>query len=565
LKLPKILSPLPHVLLPDDPFPLPPKVEKLKSEPAKSPNTPSQNPKPGSDTIVVKADHLKVGAPSSSPLSTPPKSTPRKPDPAKSQQDLPPFKLPPLLPYELPEVVEEELRRLQEKAEKAEREKSSTLNSVEARHEKVRQPGAPGVAQKKAKIGHPPKPVKKLEVVPEKEVKSLIVKLKYNVKKSGKNIARVLALPSTSLRKAARDRDRSTSAAPPVKDSDSEDDVPLATKRSAAKAPAGTTGKKRPSDPSDREPAAKRAKPEHLDIAKPSTPVPPAFKSPSVTSASKEKKLLTTPKKAMSDAMRRVDSSEGAVRTPQAGNTSTPASAERPRANGVNGINGINGTGTGNPEYDRARHEDAKYHTLGTALKRKMSAVITQQSGPTENDHKTAMMNGIEGLLFYMLAFHARDKMQILKGQPPTPTNWEEYFTLWTYVYRQCRRHSEDRYPALVNLLNQIGAISAEQLSISLSAQDKESPTWSHEKYTANQRERVRLWNSAHSGEQHLQGLGGLAKTILGPWNTVKEAVGFGGAVLDLYKRKVDNLTVEWTHNEGFPRAYMTKFLGEEA
>jgi hypothetical protein len=153
--------------------------------------------------------------------------------------------------------VEEELARLQQK--------SATLNTVEARHEKARMPDAPGVARKmerNAKVGHPPKrnhaeSSSKLATVPEKEEKkSLVVKIPYK-KRTAIHIQRILALtqkPRGQMEKLQagerRARERSTSAAPPTQDESESEDLPLS--KSKTSAPVSTTGsKKRPFDSVD--------------------------------------------------------------------------------------------------------------------------------------------------------------------------------------------------------------------------------------------------------------------------------------------------------------------------
>lgn len=537
LNLPKILSPLPDdLVIPPETGPTGFKMpESEKSTPPKSPSQKSKGVTPNSTT--TKPTHPKKVSSTSSPYSTP-----------KLSQDLPPFVLPKLLSPDLPDIVEAELLRLKEKG-------SSGLNTVEARHEKVRQPGALGVAQKtqRPKVGHPPKKShgESSKKVEEKEVDSFVVKIRYK-KRLAKDIGRILALPSKSIKKheAERLRERSASAAPPVKGrSDSEDDTPIAASRST-KAPATSTAKKRPpSDLSSRnEPAPKRAKgAENTDVSKASTPTsrPTAQAG---ASASKEKGLMATPKKGdamKSVAMRRVDSSDGHARTPQGGNSSTPASAEKSRINGLT-------PQVVSQELTRAAQENDKFFAVGTTLKRKMDAVLKKPDA-TESERKSGVMSGIEGLLGYMLAFHARDKTSTFRNQAPRQENWEEFFMLWNFIGKKT-----PKYPELHALLGQLGAVSREQWNKANMEQPKERRDW--EKMVNNLRERDKLWAQCKRDERLILDLG--VNGTLGPWSSVGEAVGFGIATLTYYAEK-QGKGVEWKQDPSFSMGYARKFMSE--
>lgn len=537
LKLPKILSPLPDdLIIPPQSNPTSLKMSDLDK--ATPPETTSKGLSP--DTIVVKTSRPRDSASSSS-----------RPASSKTSDGLPPFVLPRLLSPDLPDIVEAELLRLKEKG-------STILNTVESRHGKVRQPGALGVAQRtqRPKIGHPPKKshtesTKKIEAIKEEQVNSLVVKIRYK-KRLAKDIQRVLALPSKSIKKREADllRERSTSAAPPTKDtSDSEDDTPIAASRSN-KAPAGTTGQKRPSGSSDRkEPGLKPSKhSEVVDFAKPSTPVTPAFKSPG-PSASKDKGPLATPMKGdamKSTAMRKIDSSEGRAHTPQSGNTSTPASAEKSRINGL-------APQVVTQELARASQENEKYFPLGTTLKRKMDAILKNPDA-TEDDRKSGFMHGIEGLLCYMLAFHARDKTSTFRNHAPRQENWAEFFALWTHIEKKT-----PPYPELHALMGQLGAVSREQWNKANIEQPKERRDW--EKTVSNLKERDRLWAQCKRDEHLILNLG--VTTTLGPWSTVGEAVGFGVATLTFYAKNQGGL--DWKKDANFSASYAKAFMGEEA
>jgi len=382
-------------------------LKKAEGEKSASPKTPSQKPKPiaatGSDTIVVKTRHVKNVPSTSSPRTTPAAS-------------IPPFVLPRMLSPSLPEVVEAELTRLQHKKS------TPTNNTVEARYEKVRQPGALGVPQKapRSNIGHPPR---KSQPESSHSKKQLIVKMKYK-KRQSNDIQRILRLrptPTDDFKEMEKRRTQPEEnyTAPIHFDVDSEEeDVPLSRNHSS-KMPANTTSKKRvPRDPksdseegsepvgtalnvqanrdpkpsenttarkrpateADRlEPAQKRPRPSDISITKSSTPIAPTTKSPTVTSssASRDNRLLSTPKRGeaakKSTAMGRVMSSDGnqsQARTPKApAITSTPASSEKIKINGHR------------PEVDVAQVEYAsRQHktlfNLGTQLKRHLQSKL---------------------------------------------------------------------------------------------------------------------------------------------------------------------------------------------
>jgi hypothetical protein len=548
LHLPPLLSPLPADLEP------PPQrsfasLKKSDASKAAQPKTPSQPSKEiASDTIVVRQPHSRRDL-GSSPLSTPPKSTPLQPSA--------PFILPRLLSPDLPDIVEAELHRLQQK--------SATLNSVEARHEKARLPGAPGVAQKRPKVGHPPKKTHAESSAPAKkhppatpETKSvMIVKLSYK-KKNAKRVQGLLRLPSrVSAEFKARERHAnqgpSSSAAQPSKDdSESEDDVPLATNR-AIKAPVATTSKKRPAESDRNESAPKRSKAtlESINVAKSSTPPASAFKSPALTGPSlvRESGLLATPKKndtpkrgdAMkSVAMRKVDSSDGHARTPQPTSTSTPVSAEKPRARPEKVLD--------REQLDRARQQESKFYPLGTTLKRQMQATISKGDA-TDDEKQIIIMRGIEGLMAYMLAFHYRDQVEILSSRPQSPASWEQFFPIWNFVEQATKPQTELRA-----LLEQLGAVAREQL-VRIYMVQHEAPR-ALDVLLAALKQRDALWGFCKRSEPLLEKLG--VKGSLGPASSVAEAVGFAVATL---KRYAVAKGLPWDGDVGFSNAPAAQFV----
>ena len=563
LHLPPLLSPLPADLG-TSPQPQVESARKSGSEKVTPPKTPQKSKGVAADTIVVKQPHAKSDV---SPRPTASKS--------------PPFILPPLLSPDLPEIVEAELHRLQQKS-------AATLNTVEARHEKVRQPGAPGVAQKRPKIGHPPKKTpaessnsakKAVEIEPD-EPQTLLVRIPYK-KKIGKIIDQLERLSSNNLakaqREAARRVERSSAALSGREDSESED-VPLASTR-ATKAPTSAPSRSRPSDPielneqtplstkkrpidpseqirsaptsankrpresSDNEPAAKKARgPEKIDTAKASTPLAPAFKSPTLHGPS-EKSLLATPKKGdamKSVAMHRVNSNDGHARTPQATSTSTPASAEKSKSKPFQ----INDE----TQYNRAQADDAKFYPLGTAHKRELQAMLVRDKDEvTEEERKTAIMRGVEGLMAYMMAFHARDKQSLFSNKNPTPNHWEELFPIYNFVLVQARGHNE-----LMITVDQLGAIARHELSKIYN----DFPNVNVGKMTSNNKEMDRLWDKGKRSQNILRELGIIE--ILGPWNTVNDAVGFGLAVLEKYASAHGIKT--WKGDVNFTKGFFNRY-----
>ena len=550
LEIPPLLSPLPADLEPHFAFPAAKKTDSDKNTPPKTPSAKDL----GSDTIIVKQPHIKRNPATSSPLSDPPKSSP------------PPFVLPRLLSPDLPEIVEEELLRLQQKS-------AATLNTVEARHEKARLPDTPGVARKTPKVktkgaivGHPPKKEKvvaessKLATVLERErKKNLIVKIPYK-KRNSIHIQRILALtqkPRGQMEKLEAGerlvRELSTSAAPPKDGSESEEDVPLAKSRATkAPAPAINTSKKRPSDSAD-QPAPKRSKfPENVDVAKASTPVTSAFKSPALSvPPSAQKSLLATPKKGdpmKSVTMRRVDSNDGLARTPQNPSNSTPASAEKPRPNGTDQ--------RPNPELDRQLADEAKFYPMGTMLKRKMDSLISPKNRDSkdplpDSERKAGLCIGVESLMAYMLAFHARDRIAYLRAQPPNCQSWDGWLKLQVFLLGSTRHYME-----LHALIEQVGAVAREILNRDFmehlgSAKESTKIEKLVRDTRENSRARDAAWMGVKRNEKVLRELG-VKKEMLGPWSTCQEAVNLAESVLGAYSAKEG---LEWSPDPQFVAA----------
>ncbi|EPE27180.1 hypothetical protein GLAREA_03094 [Glarea lozoyensis ATCC 20868] len=531
--LPPLLSPLPADL---DNGPVSnvsssgfAKSGKLDSAKNSSSNTPSKPKHLSQDTIVVKDSTLQT-----SPLSTPPKS--------KS----PPFILPPLLSPGLPEIVEQELLRLQQKSAE---QKTAALNTVEARHEKARQPDTPGVARKtiKSKVGHPPKKTNADSSKPQDLEKSgsstkpsLIVKLPYKKasKKTIEQLLRLKAKPSADFIKleAVRLGTQKNTPVVPSQDSDPEEDTPVATVPKAKAAP--PPSKKRPAESSDvraPDPPAKRKEKEkeREETPKPSaTQLKPRFKSPAPTNPS-DKSLLATPKRGdamKSIAMRRVDSSDGHARTPQGTAISTPASAEKPRANGEVRVQSA--------EIERLHAEERRLTGLAIKVKHKMDDImkfkdLKQRDNITDPERKLGLGIGLEALTVYMNAFNAQTRQLQLQKRPISSGSWESLIKLWEFMDGNCRA-----FPILQALAAALGALIREELRRSgvesISYMNREAKTL--ELLKANDRERDRLWIRYHSSRLVMAELG--VTDVVGPWTTISEATNFAMDVLGAYSKK---------------------------
>ena len=544
--LPPLLSPLPADLEPPPWFDPPKKAEKTH---AQTKIASQANEALDPDTIVVKQSYSKMHIPTSSPL-------------APFLDNSPPFVLPPLLSPDLPPIVEAELHRLQQKAATV----SILHTTVEARHEKARQPGAPGVAQKRPKIGHPPKKnkeessggarkVKIVEKAPNKP--SLIVKIPIKKADRGRVKDLLRLRPNQSHRFKALEAVRIGIEPPPRSlstedESESEEDasievLPLVSR--ATKGPAPTTGKKRSAENDRKNPPLKREKAlENIDVAKAPTPHSVPFRSPAINPSSvRDFAPLATPKKGdsmketmKSVAMRRVDSGDTNARTPQPTSTSTPASAERPRTTPKKPVD--------QQEMARCTTDEAKFYPLGTDLKRKSQAAVLKK-GASDEEKKVGVMRGIEGLMAYMIAFYSRDRIEVLAGRPQKAEFWEQFFTVWSFVDGNARS-----FPELRTLVEQLGAVSRELLMKVYQNLPAESRNW--DSVLTCLRHRDSLWVQCKRNEKLVLDMG--IHGTLGPWSSLNDAVGFGVATLSYYAI-AQNL--EWEGDSHFSTTSAKQFM----
>ncbi|OBT50860.1 hypothetical protein VE04_09111, partial [Pseudogymnoascus sp. 24MN13] len=309
-----------------------------------------------------------------------------------------PFRLPELLPRELPPNVEELLAKNKQPTRK-----------LDARHEKSRNPDTPGVARKAPKLSAAEKrrASKASDSSPPEityEPPRQIVKLKYK-KSMTKDIQRILKtkpMPNRAVLELA--------------------DGIVPEKPAVSKASASVRKRTRSVPDEQPERSIKRAKvPAKIDSDKAATgQLLPPFKSPGQPPTS-GKKLPSankvTPKKGdamKSVAMRRVDSADDNTLTPKTGAASTPASTEKPRQNG----------GDKSIEVDRCRAANAKYSEMGKTLKRKRDVYIHSK------ENQLATLAGAESLLAYLVAFDAFDAMYRKMGRPNTGDNWLSLFPL---------------------------------------------------------------------------------------------------------------------------------------
>lgn len=451
------------------------------------------------------------------------------------------FVLPGLLSPTLPDIVEQELARLQ---------RLGAAKTVEGRHDLVRQLDTPGVARKKPKTssnsvsmnGSPPSSVPsndkdRLERSYTRGRKSLLVRISYK-KRLARDIERLLAtkpVPSPQFRRL--ENERLAKAHPgvilPQTDEESEADVPFATAGSKT-----TTQKRPPIDSDDRpEPPLKRVKgADSLDVPKPQRPTTPSMK-PATTSGPSRSDLLATPKKGdalKSVAMRKVDSTDSHARTPQLSSTSTPVSAEKPRANGE----------IRTPELEKLKAEESKFTQLGTRLKRKMDGILKtkEKNAPAvpEAERKLGLCIGLESLAAYMIAFHARDRSNQIRQGSRDPTQWEQFLALWQFMDRSCRS-----FPVLHALVSQLGGISRGELN-KLYVETKEVKYW--DKLCQNSKSRDAAWSQSHKLRHAILDLVPGIDT-LGPWSTVHDATDFTVAVLAAFSKKE---RLDWKKDAAF-------------
>ena len=214
-----------------------------------------------------------------------------------------------------------------------------------------------------------------------------------------------------------------------------------------------------------REPPAKRLKPHNnLDGSSSSrTPVPSAFKSPALSSqGSAQKAQVSPPKKDMkSIAMRRVDSGDGNVKTPQGavrhGTPTAPTSAEKPR--GEDKTSSASSS-KGRKDIEAWRAESKKYTELGRKLKHEADNLLRPKTDGAQVEEALAKQGtalAIETVLCYVLAFYAGDQARNLQRQPGDVQSWRSILRYLKFVTAK-----SEQYPHLHGLCFQVGAVCRE-------------------------------------------------------------------------------------------------------
>lgn len=206
--------------------------------------------------------------------------------------------------------------------------------------------------------------------------------------------------------------------------------------------------------------ASKRPKvaPCSLNLSeRPTTPVPPAFKSPSIQNSLPPRSAFSTPKKDFkTTAMRRVESSDGLdARTPTAGMTrqSTPGSTEKPHtSNRPSSPSDMSSVPSNRDDVRRAwKTLNTQYYELGRKLKHEGQSLL-QQEPP---DQKQGVLLHIEALLCFMLNQTALSYAN--NGSDP---GWRTILPYLIFIHR-----ISTPFPPLHGLVSQLGAVCRQIIS----------------------------------------------------------------------------------------------------
>lgn len=459
----------------------------------------------------------------------------------RSGSSSPIFIHPPLLSPDLPPIVEQELSRLQKK--------SNSLNSIEARHEKVRRPDTPGVARKTAKIGHPPKKAadgnktnpsiknKTIEtaICISESGKSFLVKIKYK-KRRAKDIERILRMtpkvPSAKFQELEAQRLANLDENNEIVD---KTDNGSKLTKSSTKVPSTlvkkTASKKRISDSSGAISPTKRPKIHNTDTGK-SRSLNEPLKSPAHPTP--QKNNVSTPEKPESKekTMRKISSNDNTHdNTPS---VSTPVPAEKRSFTNSSGVSNSN-----------HRADANKYVSEALLLKRKMDSELkTKDINARQNlsDHETqaGLCTGIECLLAYFSAFCIKRE-----NRPcDRVNNWESTLGLLEFVFR-----TAEPFLLLQTLAAQLNALVKEELNRSYIEHVsivKEAPSELLEKIVRNSQSRDRYWVFASRGREVLQKMG-VSETV-GPWTSWRNGRDY---FLDVLRKYEDGEKLGWKASFG--------------
>ncbi len=218
-------------------------------------------------------------------------------------------------------------------------------------------------------------------------------------------------------------------------------------------------------DDHPREPPPKRQKPPNgLDLSqKPRTPIPPPFKSPALSQqGSAQKSQISTPKReGKSAAMRRIESGDGDVRTPQgairAGTPTAPGSAEKTKPSSSISSSGSTSNPGRNEEITALRAEHKKFLALGRELKYAADKLLKSKEKDAVVDEASAKQGtaiAFECVLCYMLAFTLADHACHLARQSSDAVSWRSLLPYWNFVETKCQP-----YPHFHGICLQLGAI----------------------------------------------------------------------------------------------------------
>jgi hypothetical protein len=193
-----------------------------------------------------------------------------------------------------------------------------------------------------------------------------------------------------------------------------ENNAPKTTPRDAREVGSAEKKRRPQEDERERDPPAKRPKPEPLrEMKKSDTPLSAAFKSPIPKDLKGPPSKEATPaKKTMaSHQMQRLDSQEGRARTPQSntrGDSSAPPSVDRNERRGhtksdsqtsIN-VKNVNGRPAIDPEtqkqVDSWRGEHGKFAGLGRQQKKKYDEILKDRAA---DDWKRAFAYGLDSIL----------------------------------------------------------------------------------------------------------------------------------------------------------------------
>ncbi|KAI1160069.1 hypothetical protein F5B18DRAFT_664119 [Nemania serpens] len=338
-------------------------------------------------------------------------------------------------------------------------------------------------------------PIQPVAIIKE-ERKSYVVVIKYNKRRCGKTIERLLNLPAGAKRQ--------------TDGSKREDGRP---RESSGSVEPGTA-RKRPRTMADGGEASKR--PRTSEALRPSTP----------------------PRQAT--AMSRIASNSSQAGTPGAANGLTPSAqfSTDKRREPIQP-----------DKLQRAQrlHSGHKFFMdLGTKLKHERDAIMKNKT-IQEREHQTAVAAGIQSLLMYMHAVKLQSDALDLERLPRRPQSWREVLPLFRVVRSDCGRNSH-----LLALLLRLQGICTSYVGRALWFLPNEADA-----LLSTSKEEADIWRSAnyarkklgvYDGSSNPSDGGVVGKLIdrLGPWTTPEEVIPITLEVM----RNVIHINGPWKPNE---------------